>query len=108
MRSIEMAHSPVGIAGEHRNGGVLMPFAVLAAQVVLESAAAGAKKAQPLPAARASVCAQSRDISAGNDGEVKVLSEMMRHTIGAVDLLQARYQMGGFLIQQRKIADEQA
>src|ERR1700758_3755394 len=70
MRSIEMAQGPVGIAGEHRNGGVLMPLAVLAAKVVLESAAAGAKEAQPLPAARSSVCAQSWDISGGDDGEV--------------------------------------
>src|SRR5437773_11037727 len=62
-----------------------MPFAVLAAQVVLESAVAGAKEAQLVPAAGAGVRAQSGDISGGDDGEVKILSEMMGHAVGAVE-----------------------
>src|SRR5437588_8416254 len=62
MRTIEMAQGAIGVAGEDGDGGVLMPVAVLAAQVVLESAVAGAEKAQPLPAALSGVCAQSGEI----------------------------------------------
>ena len=62
-----------------------MPFAVLTPEVVLESVVAGAKEAQPVPATSAGVCPQSRDISGGDHGEVKVLSEMVGHTIGAID-----------------------
>jgi|SRR5438067_110771 len=62
-----------------------MPCAVLAAEVVLESVVASAEEAQPVPATSAGMCPQSRDISGGDHGEVKVLSEMVGHTIGAVD-----------------------
>ena len=77
MHTIEMAQGAVGFAGENGNGGVLMPFAVLAAWIVLESAVVGAEEAQLAPAARAGVRAQSGDISGGDHGEVKILSEMI-------------------------------
>ncbi len=85
MHTVEMAQGAVGFAGENGNGGVLMPFAVLAAWVVLESAVVGAEEAQLAPAARAGVRAQSGDISGGDHGEVKILSEMMGDAVGAVE-----------------------
>src|SRR5438874_3468074 len=80
-----MAYGAVGVAGENGNGGVLMAFAVLAAQVVLESAVAGAQEAQPVPAARSSVRADRGDISGSVDGEVNILSKMMGNAVGAVE-----------------------
>jgi hypothetical protein len=85
MCTIEMAHAGVGVASENGNAGVLMPFTVLAAYVVLESALAGAKEAKPVPASRAGVRAQSGDIRCGDHGEVKILGEMMGHAVGAVE-----------------------
>src|SRR5947207_21237 len=85
MRAVEMAQGAVGVAGENGNGGVLMPVAVLAAQVVLESAVAGAEEVQLVPAAGAGVRAQSGDVSGGDHGEIKILSEMMGHAVGAVE-----------------------
>lgn len=85
MRTIEMVHGAVGVAGENGNGGVLMPFAVLAAQIVLESAVAGAEQAQLVSATRAGVRAHRGDIRGRDHGEVQILSEMMGHAIGAVE-----------------------
>src|SRR5262245_64346655 len=85
MRGIEMPQCPVGVAGEYGNSGVLMPFAILAAQVVLESAVPSAEQAQFVPATRAGVCAQSGDISGRHDGEVKILCEVMGHAVGAIE-----------------------
>ena len=50
MRAVEVAEGAVGVAGENGNGGVLTPFAVFAAEVVLEGAIASAQEA---PRARA-------------------------------------------------------
>jgi len=61
MRGVEVAQGAVGIAGENGNSGVLMPFAVFAAQVVLEGAIAGAEEAQLVPAARARDRGEWRD-----------------------------------------------
>src|SRR4029434_8446653 len=59
MRRIKVAQGAVSVAGENGNGRVLMPFAVFAAEVVLEAAAPGAEQAQLVPAASASVSAES-------------------------------------------------
>jgi len=85
MRGVEVAQGAVGIAGENGNSGVLMPFAVFAAQVVLEGAIAGAEEAQLVPAARASVIAESGEIGGGDHGEVEILSQVMRNAVGAVE-----------------------
>src|SRR6516164_4201451 len=85
MRGVEVAQGAVGIAGENGNGGVLTPFAVFAAEVVLEGAVAGAEEAQLVPAARASVGAQRGEISGSDDGEVEILSEVMGHAVGAIE-----------------------
>ena len=85
MRGVEVAQGAVGVAGENGNGGVLTPFAVFAAEVVLEGAVAGAEEAQLVPAARASVGAQSGEISGSDDGEVEILSEVVGHAVGAVE-----------------------
>jgi len=69
MRGVEVAEGAVGVAGGNGNGGVLTPFAVFAAEVVLEGVVAGAEEAQLVPAARASVGAQSGEISGSDDGE---------------------------------------
>src|SRR5215472_18120349 len=59
MRGVKVTEGAVGVAGENGSGGVLTPFAVFAAEVVLEGAVAGAEEAQVVPAAHASVGAQS-------------------------------------------------
>src|SRR5207244_9609288 len=83
MRGVEVAQGAVGVAGENGNGGVLAPFEVFAAEVVFEGAVAGAEEAQLVPAARASVGAQSGEIGGGDDGEVEILSEVMGDAVGA-------------------------
>jgi len=44
MRGVEVARGDVSVGRENGNRGVLMPFAVFAAQVILESVAAGAEQ----------------------------------------------------------------
>jgi hypothetical protein len=85
MRRIEMPHGAVGVAGEDGDGRVLMTFAVFAAEVVLEGAVAGAQQAQLVPAAGASVGAESGDIGGGYYGEVEILRQVMHDAVGAVE-----------------------
>jgi hypothetical protein len=84
MRGVEMVQGAVAIAGENGNGGVLLTFGIFAAQVVFECAVTGAKQAQLVPAARASVGAQSGEIGCGHHGEVQILGEVMGYAVGAV------------------------
>jgi hypothetical protein len=63
MRGVEVEQRALSVAGENGNGGVLMPFSVFAAEVVLEGAAAGAEEAQLVPAARARAWARKVGIS---------------------------------------------
>jgi hypothetical protein len=68
MRGVEVPQGAVGVASKNGNGGVLKPFAVFAAEIVLEGAVAGAEEAQLVPAARAGVGAQSGEIGGRDDG----------------------------------------
>ena len=104
---VEVAQSAVGVARENGNGGVLMPFAVFAAEVVLEGAVAAAEEAQPVPAARASVRAQSGHIGGGDDGEVKILSEVMGHAVGAVDPGGAHWASLGLPLSVHQVIDDE-
>src|SRR5215469_18089495 len=85
MPGVEMLQRAVGVAGEYGNCRVLMPFAVFAAKVVLERAVAGAEQAQLVPAASTSVRPESGDVGGGHHGEVKILSQVVRHAVRAVD-----------------------
>jgi len=64
MRGIEVAQGAVSVVRENRNGRILMPFAVFAAEVELKGAVGGAEEAQLVPATRASVGAESGERSA--------------------------------------------
>jgi hypothetical protein len=46
---------------------------------------AGAEEAQFVPAARASVCAQSGDVGGSDHGEIEILSEVMGDAVSAVE-----------------------
>jgi len=62
MRRVEAAHFALGVARENGNCGVLMPFGVFAARVIIEDAVAGANETQLVPGACATVGAQSGDV----------------------------------------------
>jgi len=64
MGRVKMAHGAAGVAGEDGNCRVLVTVAVLAAEVVFETAIASTEESQLVPAARARVSAQRRDIGA--------------------------------------------
>jgi hypothetical protein len=85
MRGVEVAQGAVSVARENGDGGVLVPFAVFAAEVMLERALPSTEEAQLVPASRASVCAQSGDIGGRDDGEVEILSEVMGYAVGAIE-----------------------
>src|ERR1700693_1416021 len=85
MRGVEVAQGARSVARENRNRGVLMPFAVFAAEVILEGVAAGAEESQLVPAALTSVGAQGGDIGGRDNGKVEILSEVMGDAVGAVE-----------------------
>src|SRR6185437_9998040 len=97
----------LGVAGENGNGGVLMPFSVFAAGVVLEGAAACAEEAQLVPAARARVGAQSGDISGGDDCEIEILSEVMCYAVGAIKPGSAHRARFGLSLSIHEVIDDE-
>src|SRR5689334_1817871 len=84
-----------------------MPFAVFTAQVVFESAVAGAKQAQFVPTALASIGAQSREISSSHHSEVKILGEMMGNTIRTVEPRGAHGASLGLLFPEHEVIDDE-
>src|ERR1043166_2771019 len=85
MRAVEVPQRAVGAARENGNGRVLMPFAVFTAEVVLEGAVAGAEQPKLVPAASASVSAESREVGGGHHGEGEILSGGRGAAVGAVE-----------------------
>ncbi len=85
MRGVEVTQGTIGVARENGNGGVLIPFAVFAAEVILERVVAGTEEPQLVPASRTGVGAQSGDIGGRNDAKVEILSEVMGYSVGAVE-----------------------
>ena len=107
MRRVKVAQRAVGVAGENGNGRVLMPFAVFAAEVVLEGVAPGAEQAQLVPAARASVSAQSGEVGGSDHGEVEILSEMMGDAVGAVEPGGAHGASFGLPLSKHEVIDDE-
>src|SRR6185369_1118526 len=107
MGGVEVAQRALGVAGENGNGGVLMPFSLFAAEVVLEGAVAGAEEAQLVPAARARVGAQTGDISGGDDCEIEMLGEVMCNAVGAIKPGGAHGARFGLSLSKHEVIDDE-
>src|SRR6266850_114433 len=60
MTTVKMAQRAIAVSRENRNRGVLMSFAIFAAEIVLKSAVAGAQQTQFVPTSLQRVRAQRR------------------------------------------------
>src|SRR6266567_7684385 len=85
MPTVKMAQRAITVSRENRNRRVLMSFAIFAAEIVLESAFAGAQQTEFVPSSFTSVCAQRGRISRGDNRQVNVLREVMSDSIEAID-----------------------
>src|SRR5215204_4568931 len=97
MAGIRMTDRIVTVLRENRYRGVLIPFFILTAEVVLKCARAGTQKSQPVPTACAGMASQTHGIGRSDDRQIEVLSEMMRHAIESVDPGSA-HRAGGYLL----------
>src|SRR6185503_8894112 len=75
----------ITVSCEHRNRRVLISFTILAAEIVLKSAIAGAQQTQFVPASDSRVRAQGRWISRCHDRQVDILREVMSNSIPAIE-----------------------
>src|SRR5205823_513556 len=85
MPGIGVANPPVGSARENGYCRILVPFFVLAAEIVLKRARSGTQKSQSVPSSIASVQSQARQICSGNNSEIQILSQMMRDATEAIN-----------------------
>src|SRR5690349_21907789 len=80
-----MAQRAICIASKNRNCRILISFAILAAEIVFESAFGGAQETQPVPSSVSRMRAQRGGIGSSDDRQINVLVEMVSDSIEAVD-----------------------
>src|SRR5690348_14887709 len=83
--TIKMAQRAICIASKNRNCRILISFAILAAEIVFESAFGGAQETQPVPSSVSRMRAQRGGIGSSDDRQINVLVEMVSDSIEAVD-----------------------
>ena len=85
MNAVKVAQRAVVLASEDRDCRVLTAFAIFAAEIVLESAFAGAQQTQSVPTAVPRVCPERCQIGSGDNRDVDVLREMMGNSVEGVE-----------------------
>ena len=73
--------TPASILVSEENGGVLISFAIFAAEVELESAVTGAQQAQVVPTPGSCVRAKSGRLGRRDDRQVDVLPKVMSNAV---------------------------
>src|SRR5205814_3756088 len=73
MPAVKMAQRAVTVSGENRDRRILTSFAIFAAEIVFESALAGAQRTQSVPASFASIRAQGSWIRCRDDCQINIL-----------------------------------
>src|SRR5207302_10240601 len=86
---------------------VLISRRVFAAEIVLESAFAGAQQTQSLPASFASIRAQRGWIRRGDNRQVSILREVMSNSIVAVDPGSTHRARIDLLLSKHEVIDHQ-
>src|ERR1700677_4608648 len=102
-----MAEGAVRVASEYGDFGILVAFAVFAADIVFESARAGGEEAEFVPATRASVRAQRGEVGCGYDGEVHVLGEVDGVAVEAVNQAGAHGAGLGLALSVHQVIDDE-
>src|SRR6185369_18074848 len=85
MTAVKVAQSAVAISSEHRDRRILTAFAIFAAEIIFESAFAGAQQTQFVPTSFTSVRSQGGGIGGSDDREVNILRQVMSDTVVAIE-----------------------
>src|SRR5205085_7935762 len=85
MTTVRVAQRSVALTSENRNRRVLMSFAIFTAEIVFESAFAGAQQTQSVPTSIAGMGSQRGGIGSSDYREVNVLRQMMSNSIEGID-----------------------
>src|SRR5207245_9333071 len=107
MAAVKVPQRAVTVSGENRDRRILLSFAIFAAEIVLESAVAGAEQAQSVPASFASPRAQRRWISRSHNCQIDILGDVMSYAIKGIDPGSAHRARSGLLLPKHEMIDDQ-